>query len=130
MTGNLQLLRALPAVLSPRQNPLLARYVSHKLLRVLSPLLIMVLIGAGVTQQSFPYGFFALVVAAFLGAGLIGVLVPIRTLALPAAFAVVQWAALMSLLRPAADARSVWATGSASAQLGGHTVASSSSRDR
>jgi cellulose synthase/poly-beta-1,6-N-acetylglucosamine synthase-like glycosyltransferase len=53
LTGNYQLLRLAPWLLSPR-NPLLFRFISHKLLRLMVPqLLILMLVGSGGSSGEF-----------------------------------------------------------------------------
>jgi poly-beta-1,6-N-acetyl-D-glucosamine synthase len=53
LTGNYQLLRLAPWLLSPA-NPLLFRFVSHKLLRLLVPLLlILILVASAVSREPF-----------------------------------------------------------------------------
>jgi cellulose synthase/poly-beta-1,6-N-acetylglucosamine synthase-like glycosyltransferase len=46
LTGNLQLCAWLPAVLVPGRNPVWLQFVCHKLLRLLTPYLLLVLVGA------------------------------------------------------------------------------------
>ena len=53
LTGNYQLLRLAPWLLSPA-NPLLFRFISHKLLRLAVPLLlILILVSSGLSRGSF-----------------------------------------------------------------------------
>jgi cellulose synthase/poly-beta-1,6-N-acetylglucosamine synthase-like glycosyltransferase len=112
--GNFQLLRAIPGLLSPRANPILGRYLSHKLLRLLSPLAIplIVLSGAtlpGVVPQTV---FWSGLVLYVLGA--VGLLLPNRLLGLPSAFVLVQAAVASALVRAHQDARHVWIPGAPS----------------
>jgi poly-beta-1,6-N-acetyl-D-glucosamine synthase len=108
MTGNVQLLRALPDLLSARRNPFFVRYLSHKVMRVLTPLLLVLLAALGALLPLWPYRASAATVAGLAVLGVVGLLLPLRLLALPAAFVVVQWAALVALLRPGRDASAVW----------------------
>jgi hypothetical protein len=53
LTGNYQLLRLAPWLLTP-VNPLLFRFISHKLLRLVSPLLlILMLVASGMSKGPF-----------------------------------------------------------------------------
>jgi cellulose synthase/poly-beta-1,6-N-acetylglucosamine synthase-like glycosyltransferase len=55
LTGNYQLMRLAPWLLSPR-NPLLFRFISHKLLRLLVPLLLGVMLAASALSRGSFYG--------------------------------------------------------------------------
>jgi cellulose synthase/poly-beta-1,6-N-acetylglucosamine synthase-like glycosyltransferase len=58
LTGNYQLLQIAPWLLSPA-NPLLFRFISHKLLRLIVPLLLVVmLVGAAISKGPFYRGAF------------------------------------------------------------------------
>ncbi|MBA2670114.1 MAG: glycosyltransferase, partial [Gemmatimonadetes bacterium] len=110
MTGNLELLRVLPAVLSPLSNRYAIRYMSHKVFRVLSPVMVILLVATGLMLAFVPYGLIATLVLGVLTLGLVGLLFPSRLLAVPAAFLLVQRAALMALLKPRRDAAQLWIT--------------------
>ncbi len=108
MTGNIELLRVMPQLLSPRGNPHFVRYLSHKVLRVASPIFLLGLVLAGLVLPLWPYGLAAGGVILVLAAGALGLLLPIRPLALPAAFLIVQVAAAAAILRPGRGARALW----------------------
>ncbi|HET8654106.1 MAG TPA: glycosyltransferase family 2 protein [Longimicrobiaceae bacterium] len=108
MVGNLQLVRMMPALLSPARNPILARYVSHKLLRLATPFLFLgMLVAAGLVAEPLYRAFFVLELGGYLLGGL-GLVRPLPLLSLPSAF-VMMHAAIFSALRQfRADAGGVW----------------------
>ena len=70
LTGNYQLLRLAPWILSP-SNPLLFRFLSHKLARLVVPLcLILMLVSSAVAAGTLYRGLFLLQVAVYLLAAL------------------------------------------------------------
>jgi len=75
LTGNLQLLHLAPWLLSFR-NPLLARFVSHKLLRLIMPFLLVIMLISSALSRS--EGMKAILVAqlVFFGLSLMGALSP------------------------------------------------------
>lgn len=108
MVGNLQLVRVEPTLLLPWRNPLFMRYVSHKLLRVVSPL---VFLGMLVLSALLPgplYGWLFVAHLGIYGAGLLGLVMPARILSIPAAFVLLHAAVLAALVHFRSDARSVW----------------------
>jgi cellulose synthase/poly-beta-1,6-N-acetylglucosamine synthase-like glycosyltransferase len=110
MTGNLQLVRAVPQLLSPVHNQLFVRFVSHKLLRVLSPLAVVVTVVGGLLSTAVVPTSIASVLLLVLLLGAVGLVTSSRVLAVPVAFVVVQAAAAAALLRPTRDAASVWSS--------------------
>jgi cellulose synthase/poly-beta-1,6-N-acetylglucosamine synthase-like glycosyltransferase len=58
LTGNLQLVALMPAVLNPRRNPVWTQYVSHKLLRLLTPFAVIIaaLSGLIIAVETWPRG--------------------------------------------------------------------------
>jgi cellulose synthase/poly-beta-1,6-N-acetylglucosamine synthase-like glycosyltransferase len=108
LLGNVQLVQLMPELLSPRRNRLFARFVSHKLLRVLSPLLFLAMLITGMLLPGLVYQAVVLALLALLAAGVIGLLVPIPMLSLPAAFLLVQVAALEALFRRRRAVADVW----------------------
>lgn len=54
LTGNYQLLRLAPWILTPA-NPVLFRFISHKLLRLVVPLLLTIMLGASAAIGARPY---------------------------------------------------------------------------
>jgi cellulose synthase/poly-beta-1,6-N-acetylglucosamine synthase-like glycosyltransferase len=86
LTGNYQLLRLAPWLLSPA-NPLLFRFISHKLLRLLVPLLLVLMLAAsGLASGPFFRAVFWLQVLLYALAGL-GALSPSSKRFKPVAFA-------------------------------------------
>lgn len=74
LAGNYQLLRLLPGLLDPRKNPMLLRYVSHKLLRLASPALLLVVFASSAFVEQYRLFFLAQVVFYLLGS--IGLVAP------------------------------------------------------
>lgn len=58
LVGNWQLLRLKPALLSPAANPVLFRFLSHKIMRLLVPFLLVLAFGANLFLPRFPYPLF------------------------------------------------------------------------
>ncbi len=108
LVGNLQLLRLMPWLLHPRRNPVWGRYVSHKLLRVLTPLLLPALLLAGLLSTNLLARSLALVLAAVYVLGAVGIALRLRALALPSAFVLAHTAGISALLRPGRGAAQVW----------------------
>ncbi len=108
LVGNLQLLRLLPWLLIPGRNPLWGRYVSHKLLRVLTPALMPALLIAGLVSPHVVPRALALALGAVYVLGAVGILLRLRALALPSAFVLAHTAGLSALLRPGRGAADVW----------------------
>ena len=108
MVGNLQLLRALPGLLSPTCNPLFARYVSHKLLRLLAPFCFIAMLGISAMLGGPVYrAFFFVQLAAYL-LGIVGLLASAPLLSIPAAFVLVHAAVIAAAWRWREDASHVW----------------------
>jgi cellulose synthase/poly-beta-1,6-N-acetylglucosamine synthase-like glycosyltransferase len=117
MVGNIQLLRETPTLLSPVHNPLFLRYVSHKLLRLLTPVCCLGLLIASASLQGVLYRvFFATELLAFF-AGAVGLRYRISALSLPAAFVLMHAAILAAFWRWRDDASTVWAQHTPSAVL-------------
>lgn len=108
MVGNIQLIRVMPALLSPRSNPLFLRFVSHKVLRVVAPVLIVGTLTIGFLQAGTIYLGVAVALLSLLVLGGVGLLLPGSALAVPSAFFLVTAAALAALFRPHQDAADVW----------------------
>ncbi len=75
LTGNYQLLRLAPWLLTPA-NPLLLRLISHKLLRLAVPLLLMLLLLASATAAGSFYRGILVAQLLFYAAALLGYIVP------------------------------------------------------
>ena len=102
LTGNLQLLQAAPWLLSPA-NPLLFRLVSHKLLRLLVPfLLVLMLATSGVSPHPFLHFLFAAQLL-FFALAFVGMLLPgsrrWRLFAIPATFTMLNAAAALAFYK-------------------------------
>ncbi|NNF27423.1 MAG: glycosyltransferase [Gemmatimonadetes bacterium] len=108
LVGNLQLVQHEPKVLSPGENPLFFRFVSHKLLRLVAPLLLLTMLVAAIPlSQPFYRGVLAAQVLVYV-LGVLGLLFPIRVLSLPAGFVLLNGAALAAILKRRSDASAIW----------------------
>ena len=108
MVGNIQFIRVMPRALSPIHNPLFFRFVSHKLLRLLSPFCFL---GVLFLSAVLPGPFYQTVFLAGLGGyllGGIGLLVKAPLLSIPAAFILVHAAIFAAVWRWREDASKVW----------------------
>lgn len=108
MIGNLELLRVEPRLLDPRANPILGRYVSHKLLRLATPLFLLGMLLAAILAGGAFYRTAAVAQLAFYALGALGLLVPVRGLALPAGFLLAHAAALAAIVVGPREASAVW----------------------
>lgn len=103
LTGNYQLLIALPGILNPFRNPIFVQFAFHKLGRLASPLLLVgALLGAAFADGPLyavafwgQAGFWALAFLAYLSGSNLRFA---RPMALPYAFAVTQSAALFAFV--------------------------------
>lgn len=111
LTGNYQLLRLLPWLLSP-QNPLLFRFVSHKLLRLLVPcLLILMLISSGLSATLEMRVFFWMQIAFYALAALGGInslAVKLRPAAIANTFVILNLAAVVAFFNFILGRDQVW----------------------
>lgn len=108
MVGNLQILRTLPWLLSPIHNPLFGRYLSHKVLRLATPLCLAGTVVLGFALDGALYRAVAVGQLLLYGLGAVGLLWPLPALALPAAFLLVHLALIAALLRPRRSSEAVW----------------------
>lgn len=108
MLGNLQLVRLQPKLLIPGLNPLWLRLISHKLLRVLSPLFFLGMLVAAASSSAPVYTWIFRAELTLYLLGAIGVAWPISALSLPAAFVMIHAAAGSAMLRFKQDAGLVW----------------------
>jgi poly-beta-1,6-N-acetyl-D-glucosamine synthase len=111
LTGNYQLLRLAPWLLSSG-NPLLFRFVSHKLLRLLVPfLLVLVLVSSAMGSGGFYNGVFWLQLIFYLLAG-VGVLSPsakrFKPVAIASTFVMLNAAAALAFYNFIVGRREVW----------------------
>lgn len=111
LTGNYQLLRLAPWLLS-RSNPLLFRFISHKLMRLAVPLLLILLFAAsGLSHGMFYRTIFWLQVL-FYGAAAMGHFVPssakYKPVALANTFVMLNAAAAVAFYNFIVDRNDVW----------------------
>jgi poly-beta-1,6-N-acetyl-D-glucosamine synthase len=111
LTGNYQLLRLAPWLLSPA-NPLLFRFVSHKLLRLLVPLLlILMLVTSGMSKGPFYRAAFWIQVL-FYGLAILGIFSPssrrFKPVAIANTFVMLNAAATLAFFNFAAGRSRVW----------------------
>ena len=109
MVGNIQLIRAVPELLSPFHNPLFFRFVSHKVLRLLTPFCFVALLGVSAVLPGVFYGAFFLAELALYILGAVGLFVRVPALAIPSAFVLVHAAIFAAVWRWRDDASRVWA---------------------
>jgi len=111
LTGNYQLLRLAPWLISPA-NPLLFRFVSHKLLRLVVPLLLLLmLVASGVSGGAFYRGIFWIQVLFYVSA-LCGTLSPsakkFKPVGIASTFVMLNAAAALAFYNFAAGRKKVW----------------------
>ncbi len=111
LTGNYQLVRLAPWLLSPA-NPLLFRFVSHKLLRLLVPLLLVImLVACGLAGGLFYGGLFVLQLV-FYGGAVFGSLSPssrrLKPVAIANTFVMLNVAAALAFLNFVRGRERVW----------------------
>ena len=108
MVGNIQLLGVIPGLLSPVHNPVFMRFVSHKLLRLLTPFCFVALLVTSALLPGWPYRmFFAAELGLYLS-GALGLLVRLAALSVPAAFVLMHGAIFAAVWRWNDDAARVW----------------------
>jgi cellulose synthase/poly-beta-1,6-N-acetylglucosamine synthase-like glycosyltransferase len=111
LTGNYQLIRLLPWLLSTR-NPLLFRYISHKFLRLIVPLLlVLVLVSSAITSGTFYHIAFWLQIV-FYTMAVIGTFSPstrkLKPVAVASTFVMLNAAAAMAFYNFAMGRNKVW----------------------
>jgi poly-beta-1,6-N-acetyl-D-glucosamine synthase len=111
LTGNYQLLRLAPWLLSPA-NPLLFRFVSHKLLRLLVPmLLILMLVASAMASGPFYRAIFWMQVVFYVLA-VLGTVVPsvkqFKPVGIASTFVMLNAAAALAFYNFAAGRKRVW----------------------
>ncbi len=112
LTGNYQLLRIAPWLLTPR-NPLLFRFVSHKLARLLVPLwLVLMLLAAGLGSGLPWHTLFALQLV-FYALATLGLALPaarrLKPVAVATTFLMLNAAAALAFYNFIAGRKNVWA---------------------
>jgi len=108
MVGNLQLLRALPSLLSPRRNPLFVRFISHKVLRLVAPFCFVAILLVSAALQAPLYRILFVAQLAVYAAGAVGLRVSVRAFSIPSAFVLVHAAVFAAVWRWKEDASQVW----------------------
>ena len=108
LTGNIQLVSMVPDLLYPSRNPLFFRFVSHKLLRLAAPLLLIVMLLAALSLDGPWYGAVAAAQLSFYVLGALGLILPIHLLSVPAGFLLVNAAALVAIAKGPRGANAVW----------------------
>lgn len=114
LTGNFQLIRHLPDLLSPRRNRVWFQFGSHKLLRLVAPYLLILLMASSAALSSHPlYRFFFAAQSLFYILAVAGLFLPAhgalrRILAVPRAFVVMNGAAVLGAIYAAAGKWDVW----------------------
>jgi cellulose synthase/poly-beta-1,6-N-acetylglucosamine synthase-like glycosyltransferase len=111
LTGNYQLLRLAPWLLSPA-NPLLFRFVSHKLLRLLVPLLLLLMLIASAIAGGAFYRTIFWVQVLFYVAAVFGTLIPsvkqFKPVGIASTFVMLNAAAALAFYNFAAGRKKVW----------------------
>jgi poly-beta-1,6-N-acetyl-D-glucosamine synthase len=111
LTGNYQLLRLAPWLLSP-SNPLLVRFISHKLLRLLVPLLLLLmLVASAIATGPFYRTIFWLQVLFYVSA-ILGTVNPgakkFKPVGIASTFVMLNAAAALAFYNFAAGRKKVW----------------------
>jgi cellulose synthase/poly-beta-1,6-N-acetylglucosamine synthase-like glycosyltransferase len=114
LTGNWQLLKLCPSLGSFRKNPIWWRFMSHKIMRLVVPLFLVLMFGVNFLLPRFPYPLFLAAQIACYGAAAAAVAFPrlrcIRLLNLLYFFCVLNAAAAASFISFAAGrTRKLWA---------------------
>lgn len=110
LAGNYQLLRFMPELLWPHRNPIFFRFFSHRILRLGSPFFSLALLLGFLLPGTLPR--FAAGGALALGAlGSLGLIIPVRILAAPAAFLLANAAALAAVFVQHRRTEVLWASG-------------------
>ena len=111
LTGNYQLLRLAPWLLSP-SNPLLFRFVSHKLLRLLVPLLLLLMLVASAIAAGPFYRAIFWVQVLFYVSATFGMLSPstkkFKPVGIASTFVMLNAAAALAFYNFAAGRNKVW----------------------
>lgn len=111
LTGNYQLIRLAPWLLSPR-NPMLFRFVSHKVIRLAAPLLLaLALIASALAQGAFYRAAFWLQILFYSLAALGSILPPVRRfkpIAIASTFMMLNLAATLAFYNFVSRRNTVW----------------------
>jgi cellulose synthase/poly-beta-1,6-N-acetylglucosamine synthase-like glycosyltransferase len=109
LAGNLQLVGLLPELVRPGSG-LFLRFLSHKLLRVVSPVFFVAVAVTGFWVGTGVYLVAAVGLTALYAAGLVGLLLYHPFLSLPSAFVMVHAAAFDAMLRWRRGAADLWSS--------------------
>lgn len=111
LTGNYQLLQLAPWLLTPK-NPLLFRFISHKLLRLVVPFLLILLLISSALAAGLFYKAIFVAQLVFYGLAALGSLSPsarrFRAIAVAETFAMLNMAAALAFYNFAAGRKKVW----------------------
>jgi cellulose synthase/poly-beta-1,6-N-acetylglucosamine synthase-like glycosyltransferase len=111
LTGNYQLLRLAPWLLSP-SNPLLFRFISHKLLRLLVPMLLVLMLIASALATGPFYRAILWVQVLFYVLATLGTLIPaakkFKPVGIASTFVMLNAAATLAFYNFAAGRKKVW----------------------
>jgi poly-beta-1,6-N-acetyl-D-glucosamine synthase len=111
LTGNYQLLRLAPWLLSPA-NPLLFRFISHKLLRLLVPLLLLLMLMASAVAGGPIYRTIFWLQVLFYASAVFGTLIPsvkqFKLVGIASTFVMLNAAAALAFYNFAAGRKKVW----------------------
>ncbi len=111
LTGNYQLVRLAPWLLSPA-NPLLLRFISHKILRLLVPLFLLLMLVSAAAAGGRPYTIFFWMQVLFYAVAAVGVCAPaakkLKPVAIASTFVVLNAAAVFAFYNFVTDRREVW----------------------
>jgi len=111
LTGNYQLLRLAPWLLSPK-NPLLFRFISHKLLRLAVPFLLVLMLVASMLSETPFYRVIFWLQAMFYALAVFGLLAPsakrLKPIAIASTFVMLNAAAAVAFYNFAAGRNRVW----------------------
>lgn len=112
IAGNYQLLLLRPGLLDPFSNPVWLQYVSHKLLRLIVPFLLVAALAANFALAVESPGYQVLLVAQLVTyiVALLGILLPaaqrLRVVRVPTTFLLLNWFAVLGLVNFARHGRS------------------------
>jgi poly-beta-1,6-N-acetyl-D-glucosamine synthase len=111
LTGNYQLLRLAPWLMSPR-NPLLFRFVSHKLLRLLVPLFLILMLAASALTRGSSYRAFFWLQVLLYALAILGAMSPsskrFKPVAIASTFVMLNAAAAFAFYNFIAGRHRVW----------------------
>jgi biofilm PGA synthesis N-glycosyltransferase PgaC len=111
LTGNYQLLRLAPWLLTPA-NPLLFRFISHKLMRLVVPLFLFTMLLSSALASTPLYSFLFWLQIVFYTAAAIGMLLPptrkLKPIAIASTFVMLNAAAVLAFYNFARGRHEVW----------------------